>query len=299
MNMKKYTLYLLAILFVASSPVSFAQNDSILLPINTIIDLGLENGYTEGPPCGIPCSHIYDDSGNFLECLSPCCNCNELYRSDLINVPRIIKQPQIETDTIIVQLKEPTSVFDGQLKLRISAIEEDHRCPADVQCIWAGNAKIKLELISHQNKKHHFVLNSNERFSTDTIIEGVRINLIDLQPERKSNSTIADGDYKATIVISKIATSEVSLKNDIDKIPDLFFDETGISENNIALTQNDFISGCVGAGNGKRIVLNSIMFNERKNTQLISLSFGGKRLYTKLYYLDLTNNVIVKIVEDK
>lgn len=113
-------------------------------------------------------------------------------------------EPSIGLDTIIVKQKEATSFFNEEFSLRIEAIEQDGRCPTDVDCVWGGNAKIKFELTRQQNKKYYFVLNSNSRFTRDTIMEGISIHLFDLQPERRRNTRLTTHDYRAYIITNKV-----------------------------------------------------------------------------------------------
>src|SRR5213595_3393904 len=38
------------------------------------------------------------------------------------------------------------TVPETSLRITFTAVENDSRCPADVTCVWAGNAAVKLEL---------------------------------------------------------------------------------------------------------------------------------------------------------
>ena len=101
MKRKAYPLLFIILFLSMINNVAQAQNDTVPLQIKEEIipDHELENN--NEPPCGIPCSYILDKSGNFIECLSPCCNCNELYRSHLIKTP--ISDIKLKTKTIVIQ----------------------------------------------------------------------------------------------------------------------------------------------------------------------------------------------------
>src|SRR4029453_14195399 len=38
------------------------------------------------------------------------------------------------------------TVKGTRLRIRFAAVENDSRCPADVMCVWAGNAAVRLQL---------------------------------------------------------------------------------------------------------------------------------------------------------
>ena len=72
------------------------------------------------------------------------------------------------------------SKFD--LSLRVENIS-DSRCPIGVMCFWEGNASVEFNLTT-KNKKHNFTLDTNRRpiFKNNTVIEGVKYQLIDVLP---------------------------------------------------------------------------------------------------------------------
>ncbi|MBN2263032.1 MAG: hypothetical protein JW735_08970, partial [Prolixibacteraceae bacterium] len=46
---------------------------------------------------------------------------------------------------------------------------EDSRCPMNANCVWEGNAKIRLSLKSSDDQEHSIELNTNSNFTIDTI----------------------------------------------------------------------------------------------------------------------------------
>ena len=77
--MKTYILASFGFILISFYSSLSAQNDSVINPIAKDPNPIFEETYNDGPPCGIPCKHIYDESGNFVDCMSPCCNCRELF----------------------------------------------------------------------------------------------------------------------------------------------------------------------------------------------------------------------------
>ena len=47
---------------------------------------------------------------------------------------------------VVVKVGQEKVVLGTGIKVKFIEVLEDARCPADVTCVWAGNAKIKLQL---------------------------------------------------------------------------------------------------------------------------------------------------------
>lgn len=77
------------------------------------------------------------------------------------------------------------------ISLRPLSVEEDSRCPSDVQCIWAGRVRVKVQIISGR-KTSASVLTLGEAFTT----EGATITLADVLPYSNSKVKITDKDYR-------------------------------------------------------------------------------------------------------
>ncbi|MTI30941.1 hypothetical protein [Xanthovirga aplysinae] len=79
---------------------------------------------------------------------------------------------------------EETRINEGsELSISFDQVLEDSRCPANVRCIWAGNAKVKL-WFNNGTKEIPFNLNTHrgEGFRQDTIIDNIYIKLLGLSP---------------------------------------------------------------------------------------------------------------------
>jgi hypothetical protein len=90
----------------------------------------------------------------------------------------------------------------GGLKVAFVELVEDARCPADVQCVWAGNAKIKIR-VTKNGKSKILELNTAES-GTPAAYAGYSFKLKDLMPELRSNVRINRNAYEATIEMIKV-----------------------------------------------------------------------------------------------
>ncbi len=98
-----------------------------------------------------------------------------------------------------------TVILDG-LHIQFMEVLEDSRCPSDVQCVWAGQAKVKV-LVTRGDKTSDiseiiFGGKSDRRLGT---IDGFHIEAIALSPYPES-STVGKLDY--ALIIKKSAIVE-------------------------------------------------------------------------------------------
>jgi hypothetical protein len=90
---------------------------------------------------------------------------------------------------------------NGRITVKFLELIEDSRCPADVNCIWAGVAKIKVRL-SKNGKSSVFELNTNQG-DKPAVFQGYSIALTGLEPRQSTTSKYSPSAYKATLTVSK------------------------------------------------------------------------------------------------
>ncbi|MGD9562220.1 MAG: hypothetical protein AB7F88_08360 [Pyrinomonadaceae bacterium] len=105
---------------------------------------------------------------------------------------------------------EQITINNGQSKaaqasgicVKFVELIEDSRCPTDVNCIWAGVARIRVKL-SKNGKSEEFELNTNQR-DKPAIFEGYSVALTSLAPHPTTTSKYSPSAYSATFTVSKI-----------------------------------------------------------------------------------------------
>lgn len=115
--------------------------------------------------------------------------------------PAVLKEAQLDQPfTLFVRQK--ATIED--LQIRFISVPEDSRCPSDVSCVWAGNAKIVLGVSLHESTTETAItLNSNTE-PAEAVYEGFRIRVVDLKPIPRSDRTINPAEYRVTLIVSRI-----------------------------------------------------------------------------------------------
>lgn len=95
------------------------------------------------------------------------------------------------------------ALVGGESLVRFIGIAEDSRCPSDVECVWEGNARADLELRVSGYSPVRFSLNTHAGFTRDTVINGVRVQLMDVMPYPVSTVKIDPKMYKVRLLVTR------------------------------------------------------------------------------------------------
>lgn len=110
-------------------------------------------------------------------------------------------------DTVRAELRVGQTLVLEDVTLRFSAVEEDSRCPTDVVCVWAGNARARLDVsptvpnATGQTDEPIFVNTTVEPLRAEA---GVWVLWIDsLAPEPHSERPPEPEDYRLALVLTR------------------------------------------------------------------------------------------------
>jgi len=106
----------------------------------------------------------------------------------------------------VLNVGQEVLTADGKLKIKFVSVLEDSRCPKGVNCIWAGNARVMLQVGKPTGAPLKLELNTNPREATDGAGSGYDqylIKLVEVAPYPVAEQTIKPGNYAVTLVVSK------------------------------------------------------------------------------------------------
>ena len=102
-----------------------------------------------------------------------------------------------------VQINREKRFAKSKLRVRFVELVEDSRCPTDTNCVWAGNAKIKIRVLKNGSSEE-IILDSNGPKQYATTADGHSIKLVGLTPHPRSNIRINRNGYVATFEVIKL-----------------------------------------------------------------------------------------------
>jgi hypothetical protein len=92
------------------------------------------------------------------------------------------------------------------IRLCFNEIISDSRCPKGMYCIWEG-AVVGKFTFSSNNKSHVLTLATNPLnlpVSKDTVVDGYRIEFIDLKPDREQGTIPPPSQVRAEVKITRL-----------------------------------------------------------------------------------------------
>jgi len=107
------------------------------------------------------------------------------------------------SEVVTVKGGQQKTASRSKLKIRFVEVTEDSRCPPGTQCIWAGNAKIRLEVITKGGGKKMVEANTSTGPKGDQF-DGWAIELVTLSPRTNSESVTGIKKYVAKISVTRL-----------------------------------------------------------------------------------------------
>lgn len=105
-------------------------------------------------------------------------------------------------ETITLNVGKQKTAKKSRLKIKFLEVTEDSRCPTGVNCIWAGNAKVKVKIIGARSSKE-FEFNTNMGPKGDTF-EGWAITIDELTPAPHADKPVDPKSYKAKFTVTRL-----------------------------------------------------------------------------------------------
>jgi hypothetical protein len=107
-----------------------------------------------------------------------------------------------KNNSVTVRVHQEKSVPSAGFKIKFVEMVEDSRCPEGTACVWAGNAKVKIEVRKGRSTAKIFELNSTTQ---PNMIEysGYEIKFTSLTPRPAVNVRINPDKYIATFEVTK------------------------------------------------------------------------------------------------
>jgi len=105
-------------------------------------------------------------------------------------------------ETITIKAGHSADYADGHLRIKFLSVDEDSRCPVGVNCIWAGNAKIKIEVTGKSSTKT-FELNTNLEPQT-VMMDCYAIEIESLLPAKDAEKATDQKDYQVKLKIKNL-----------------------------------------------------------------------------------------------
>ena len=117
----------------------------------------------------------------------------------------IVVQLQAQTaERVSLRINKQKKLSRSKLTIKFVSLVEDSRCPTGTNCVWAGNATIKVKVSNARGESKIFELNTNTGAKGDTL-GGYQFTLETLTPHPANNIRIDRNGYTATFSVKKLS----------------------------------------------------------------------------------------------
>jgi len=106
-------------------------------------------------------------------------------------------------ETIVLKSGQQKPAAKGEITVKFVSVTEDSRCPADANCIWAGNATVQVKITSRNGGSKMSVMNTTTGPTGDQF-NGWAIYLTSLTPSPNSRKALDPKKYVATFEIKRL-----------------------------------------------------------------------------------------------
>lgn len=114
----------------------------------------------------------------------------------------IVSAQAQNTQQAVVKINKQKKFSKSKMTVKVLSVE-DSRCPEGVDCVWAGNAKVKIQVKNSKGKSQTFELNTN--LDPKAVkVDNYEIKLGEVAPYPKANARIDANSYTAVIIITKL-----------------------------------------------------------------------------------------------
>ena len=116
----------------------------------------------------------------------------------------IISRKVSLNEQFTIKAGQQVAIKGEKLSVQFSSVQNESRCPTGVQCVWAGNAAISIEVSKKRKKAEQAILNTNTAIQpSELAYKKYRIKLLGLNPYPRIDEKIDARDYEAVMIVTK------------------------------------------------------------------------------------------------
>lgn len=103
---------------------------------------------------------------------------------------------------VVLSPGETIASGDGNVTITFIEVLADSRCPADAMCVWQGNVKVSLQVVSGGQTQVTLTLGELLAGDVNSVtVDGAIVTLVDMQPYPLASQPTDPADYEVTLDI--------------------------------------------------------------------------------------------------
>lgn len=110
---------------------------------------------------------------------------------------------QIEMDkSFDIRVGQSALLKREEMNIEFNGVIRDDRCPVEEECVWEGDAEIRIIASKTNKKPATLILHTSHKFTTETTYLGYMVKLVQLNPQKSETSP--PNDYRATLTVTNL-----------------------------------------------------------------------------------------------
>jgi hypothetical protein len=131
--------------------------------------------------------------------LTSCGGSTDPDRSPTPNTPADINvSPPSE---VRLALGQSLRLSNPDLKIRFTAVPDDSRCPINVVCVWAGDARLAFEASGSIQRQFELHLPTEQMGPRSIVLGTYQIEVLSLEPAPTAGRPTRPEDYRVTLTV--------------------------------------------------------------------------------------------------
>lgn len=115
--------------------------------------------------------------------------------------PRPTAPSAPERQQVTLAFGQSTAITGSPVVLRFDGVENDSRCPGDALCLTAGNAQVRVSILTSTTTRAYDLHTADTR---PFVYDSWTVSLVELAPYPFSSlPPIQPADYRATLVVTR------------------------------------------------------------------------------------------------
>lgn len=107
------------------------------------------------------------------------------------------------TQKIMLRGGEAKHILGSKLILKFLSVVEDSRCPPHKVCVWAGNARVKIQIGKKRDETREFELNTNLKPQTIRY-KGYEVKIVRLSPKPGEDAKGVAARHTAVFEVTRL-----------------------------------------------------------------------------------------------
>lgn len=135
-------------------------------------------------------------------------------KKEVLKIPTATQTDSLGSKSLTLEVaKSGTLRFEAQVKkedqiyLEFAKVLGDSRCPKDVNCVWAGNVQIAVNLAVNEKKNDWRILSIGARALSKLEFEGYTFELVEVNPYPTTQNEKSTHPYSAKIKVYPTPTT--------------------------------------------------------------------------------------------